>query len=1340
MTAPIGCAGCCSKSRSGRPVGTSLALSAAMALAAAQRAPGAGCAFHCADNPCGGAFGVRTVALPLPSSPTDTTPTVGHGRTVDVTGRDITSFLPGAFDCWHFEFEQGGLLGVSLDHNPLGSVPNGSMFGRVDVLSLRNCSIVEVSAAHLAEYGGRRRALILSDNPISDVNGDLLSRVEADLLFIDLSRTLLNNFPSGLTEGFRGRALALAMQGNSVEALPSSAFAFDGDWLNVDVSHNLLAELAPGLLEGCNSTRVAINVGHNELTSLPGRLFSGGTGASPSSLILDARNNDISTLGPIFAGLEGGRVAGQTAAILRHNFIDADGLIAALGSYVNSSNPLLLDLEHNAIDELPDELFAGFSFQALRTSLRPAVDLRLAFNPIQNVSANLFKGAVLLTRVAIDISNPATGAIDFPSLIAFGESLDRGPPAFVWPGGLLVFSAAATGANAATAAAFRTFFTRRCPPGRVNYLECAGGCGPACNLTLVLSDNHFGEVRAAEFASVKATRLDVSRSNMTSISPMAFGYNRVLKELDLSGNALTVIPIGLQSALPELQSLNINDNEIRAVPLHDSRVPDGIASGRNPLTCDTLAPSATGCTCSPGYHLSTHCGYVRCTKQPDGCSPPLLFNGSSCDGAPWSSCVDVNTVLGRQYYDASVETFLPVSRCDTEFPSRSASKPKYQAAYQVMPATSTSDRVCSICSTCPSGYETVACTTIMNSRCVRPFRLSTWGIVTIMMFTMLVIGIVVLSYIMEEIKRRELAWTNLLYELTDSNLKTERVERERMGQAWDISEDDLVLGGKLGSGGHGNVYKANWGINTTAVKVLLSPLSNLSDSVSDAFDREVAFMKWVRHPNLITFFGAGIASDNRAFLVTELMTKGSLREVLVEEPAMLGWITRIQVAVDVAAAVRYLHYIGTVHCDLKPHNCLIDENLRAKVGDFGMAHIASTLLLQENTADFWSSDDEADDGTAPLDASFAHTITHSTGSWLWMAPEALSAREAKSYFPALDVYSFAVVLVEIWGRTPPWEGEIAAQGTEFYEEIKRRVTNGGRPALPQDPCPPQFRDLIDKCWAQMPAQRPSFDVIAAALSTMLDTMRFASKLHEEKLRSRLGDTVIGRLSGGMPHKEEKGTAARSSGLQKAASTKFVAPYARAVRDVPVKRFAGATEDPAANHAQGSFIDAKHDKKFVPIAIQSADFYDEADENVLSDDDSGDLAVHGWPQASDGPMARNCSDPLPDLSEEPTTAESDKGVWHQIAPVQHIRSPRLPRRPPHAEHLRGAKPAFGFPTHRWPAGGTARAETTQPVLVLPGSSVEEDTNGIMLSLDHPHKNGRGQETPNHGVRRLNESSL
>jgi serine/threonine protein kinase len=83
-------------------------------------------------------------------------------------------------------------------------------------------------------------------------------------------------------------------------------------------------------------------------------------------------------------------------------------------------------------------------------------------------------------------------------------------------------------------------------------------------------------------------------------------------------------------------------------------------------------------------------------------------------------------------------------------------------------------------------------------------------------------------------------------------------------------------------------------------------------------------MKSVRHPNVLSFFGAGVNQHERPYLVTELMPMGSLRSLLVDGRRKLRWAARLQFISDIAEGMRYLHEsVGTVHRDLKVCDVLV---------------------------------------------------------------------------------------------------------------------------------------------------------------------------------------------------------------------------------------------------------------------------------------------------------------------------------------------------------------------------------------------------------------------------------
>jgi len=162
-------------------------------------------------------------------------------------------------------------------------------------------------------------------------------------------------------------------------------------------------------------------------------------------------------------------------------------------------------------------------------------------------------------------------------------------------------------------------------------------------------------------------------------------------------------------------------------------------------------------------------------------------------------------------------------------------------------------------------------------------------------------------------------------------------------------------GNLIGKGSFGSVYKGELGDGTVvAVKVL--DIEKYGSWKS--FLAECEALKNVRHRNLIKLVTSCSSIDVKGFqfvaLVYDYMHNGSLEEWIKgskrrSDGGLLNILERLNVAIDVACAVDYLHHdceIPVVHCDLKPSNVLFDKDMSAKVGDFGLAK-----LLAERGAD-----------------------------------------------------------------------------------------------------------------------------------------------------------------------------------------------------------------------------------------------------------------------------------------------------------------------------------------------------------------------------------------------------
>ncbi|XP_057843256.1 L-type lectin-domain containing receptor kinase IX.1-like [Cryptomeria japonica] len=145
---------------------------------------------------------------------------------------------------------------------------------------------------------------------------------------------------------------------------------------------------------------------------------------------------------------------------------------------------------------------------------------------------------------------------------------------------------------------------------------------------------------------------------------------------------------------------------------------------------------------------------------------------------------------------------------------------------------------------------------------------------------------------------------------------------------------------RIGVGGFGFVYRGT--LLSTNEAVAIKRVSPSSKQGKREYLTEICINSKFNHHNLVKFLGWSHRKDD-LLLVYELLPNGSLDKHIFENPeTLLDWDRRYRIACDVGSALVYLdedRHESVVHRDIKASNVMLDSNLKAKLGDFGLARM-----------------------------------------------------------------------------------------------------------------------------------------------------------------------------------------------------------------------------------------------------------------------------------------------------------------------------------------------------------------------------------------------------------------
>ncbi|KAL6850271.1 hypothetical protein ACP4OV_020898 [Aristida adscensionis] len=285
-----------------------------------------------------------------------------------------------------------------------------------------------------------------------------------------------------------------------------------------------------------------------------------------------------------------------------------------------------------------------------------------------------------------------------------------------------------------------------------------------------------------------------------------------------------------------------------------------------------------------------------------------------------------------------------------------------------------------------------------------------------------------------------------------------------LGLIMGLSSKDVI-----GAGGYGTVYRLRVGDKAAfAVK----KLSRGTAEMDRGFERELDAMGDIKHRNIVPLCGY-YAAPHFNLLIYELMPNGSLDALLhggghggggrgSSPPCRLEWPARYRIAVGVARGLAYLHHDcipHVIHRDIKSSNILLDQNMEARVSDFGLA-----TLMKPNQS---------------------HVTTVVAGTFGYLAPEYFDTGRATTKG---DVYSYGVVLLELLTGKRPTDESFLENGTRLVTWVKETMEekreehaiDEALSCVPVEEVKLVFR-VADKCLESDPCNRPTMAQVVKML-------------------------------------------------------------------------------------------------------------------------------------------------------------------------------------------------------------------------------------------------------------------
>ena len=249
-------------------------------------------------------------------------------------------------------------------------------------------------------------------------------------------------------------------------------------------------------------------------------------------------------------------------------------------------------------------------------------------------------------------------------------------------------------------------------------------------------------------------------------------------------------------------------------------------------------------------------------------------------------------------------------------------------------------------------------------------------------------------------------------------------------------KDNTILNGRyriirpVGNGGMAEVFLAHDELLDRDVAVKMLRDQFLGDKeLLDQFKREAKSAARLVHPYIINIYDVASEGDNQ-YIVMEYVDGVTLKEYMQEHKLSLNAV--LEIGVRLADALQHAHSQKIIHCDIKPQNILLDQNMNPKIADFGIAKMVTNQTMV-----------------------YSKSVM---GSVHYISPEQASGGQITA---SSDVYSLGIVLFEMLTGQVPYKGTTAVAVAMMHVEKPLP-----RLADYMDNVPEGLQEIMDKALAK----------------------------------------------------------------------------------------------------------------------------------------------------------------------------------------------------------------------------------------------------------------------------------